>query len=146
MKKALKTCWLIICFSIGSHCGQKQPRNAVFALEQRTDGRTDRRTDGRTDGRTDTTSYRDATAHLKKKRKNHERKKNERIDEKPDSRVLRSLEGEEVGPNQENVKLYFFFFFHFLFFLSFSFFFFFISFFFHRMGVEAIGGRRGGQI
>ena len=29
---ALKTCWLIICFSIGSHRGQKQPRNAVFAL------------------------------------------------------------------------------------------------------------------
>ena len=31
-EKALKTCWLIICFSIGSHRGQKQPRNAVFAL------------------------------------------------------------------------------------------------------------------
>ena len=29
------------------------------------DGRTDLRTDLRTDGRTDTTSYRDATAHLK---------------------------------------------------------------------------------
>ena len=37
------------------------------------DGRTDRRTDGRTDrrtdGRTDTTSYRDATAHLKREKK-----------------------------------------------------------------------------
>ena len=31
----------------------------------RTDRRTDRRTDGPTDRRTDTTSYRDATAHLK---------------------------------------------------------------------------------
>ena len=31
LKEALKTCWLIICFSIGSHRGQKQPRNAVFA-------------------------------------------------------------------------------------------------------------------
>ena len=30
---------------------------------------TDRRTDGRTDGRTDTTSYRDATAHLKRDKK-----------------------------------------------------------------------------
>ena len=29
-------------------------------------GRTDRRTDGPTDLRTDTTSYKDATAHLKK--------------------------------------------------------------------------------
>ena len=30
-EKTLKTCWLIICFSVGSHCGQKQRRNAVFA-------------------------------------------------------------------------------------------------------------------
>ena len=30
-EKALKTCWLIICFSIGSHRGQKQRGNAVFA-------------------------------------------------------------------------------------------------------------------
>ena len=22
-EKTLKTCWLIICFSVGSHCGQK---------------------------------------------------------------------------------------------------------------------------
>ena len=33
--------------------------------DRRTDGRTDGPTDRRTDGRTDTTSYRDATAHLK---------------------------------------------------------------------------------
>ena len=31
VKEALKTCGLIICVSIGSHRGQKQPRNAVFA-------------------------------------------------------------------------------------------------------------------
>ena len=31
VKEALKTCWLIVCFGIGSHRGQKQPRNAVFA-------------------------------------------------------------------------------------------------------------------
>ena len=57
VKEALKTCWLIICFSIESHRGQKQPRNVVFAQAQQTDGRTDGRTnrptDGRTDGRTD---------------------------------------------------------------------------------------------
>ena len=36
--KTLKTCWLIICFSVGYHRGQKQPRN----------GRTDGRMDGQT--------------------------------------------------------------------------------------------------
>ena len=30
-EKTLKTCWLIIYFSVGSHRGQKQPRNAIFA-------------------------------------------------------------------------------------------------------------------
>ena len=30
-EKTLKTNWLIISFSVGSHRGQKQPRNAVFA-------------------------------------------------------------------------------------------------------------------
>ena len=30
-EKTLKTCWLIICFSVGFHRGQKQPKNAVFA-------------------------------------------------------------------------------------------------------------------
>ena len=39
--------------------------NNTGHTDLRTDGRTDRRTDGRTDRRTDTTSYRDATAHLK---------------------------------------------------------------------------------
>ena len=41
----------------------------LFTFENnagQTDLRTDRRTDGPTDGRTDTTSYRDATAHLKR--------------------------------------------------------------------------------
>ena len=43
-EKTLKTCWLIICFSVGSHHGQKQPRNAVFAQAQWMDGRMDGRT------------------------------------------------------------------------------------------------------
>ena len=58
-EKTLKTCWLIICFSVGSHRGQKQPRNAVFAQALRTDGPTDGHTDRRTDRRTDRPSYRD---------------------------------------------------------------------------------------
>ena len=48
-EKTLKTCWLVICFSVGYHCGQKKPRNAVFAKALWTDGPTDRPTDGRTD-------------------------------------------------------------------------------------------------
>ena len=48
-EKILKTCWLIICFSVGS---KKQLRNAVFAQALQTDGRTD--------GRTDRLSCRDA--------------------------------------------------------------------------------------
>ena len=48
-EKTLKTCWLIICFSVGSHRGQKQPRNAFFAQAWRTDRWTDRPIDGRTD-------------------------------------------------------------------------------------------------
>ena len=51
-EETLKTCWFIICFSVGSHRGQKQPRNAVFEQALRTDRRTD--------GRTDRPSYRDA--------------------------------------------------------------------------------------
>ena len=47
---------LIIQFTIGSHRGQKQPKNTVFAKALRTD----RRTDGRMDGRTDRPSYRNA--------------------------------------------------------------------------------------
>ena len=42
-----------------------------------TDGRTDGPTDGRTDRRTDTTSYRDATAHLKRKKRRKVREKKE---------------------------------------------------------------------
>ena len=53
----LKTCWLIICFSVGYHRGQKQPRNAVFAQALL---QTDGPTDGPTDQRTDRPSYRDA--------------------------------------------------------------------------------------
>ena len=45
-ENTLKTCWLIICFSVGSHGGQKQ--------------RFLHRRNGRTDGRTDRPSYRDA--------------------------------------------------------------------------------------
>ena len=42
--------------------------NNTGHTDRRTDGRTDGRTDRRTDGRTDTTSYRDATVHLKRQR------------------------------------------------------------------------------
>ena len=60
-EKTLKTCWLIICFSVGSHRGQKQPRNAFFCT-----GATNLPADGPTDGQT---SYReefltDATKNL----------------------------------------------------------------------------------
>ena len=44
----------------------------LFTFENNTghtDGRTDRPTDGPTDRRTDTTSYRDATVHLKRKKR-----------------------------------------------------------------------------
>ena len=34
-ENTLKTCWLIICFSVGSHRGQKRPRNVVFAQAHR---------------------------------------------------------------------------------------------------------------
>ena len=44
-EKTLKTCWLIICFSVGSDRGQKQPK--TWFLHRR-------------DGRTDRPSYRDA--------------------------------------------------------------------------------------
>merc|ERR1712013_509465 len=46
--RRLKTCWLIICFSVGSHRDQKQPKNLFFAQALRTDRQTDRRTDGQT--------------------------------------------------------------------------------------------------
>ena len=42
--------------------------SVLFTFENNT-GHTDLRTDGRTDERTDTTSYRDATAHLKTEEK-----------------------------------------------------------------------------
>ena len=52
VKKALETCWLIICFSRGSHRGRNKPRNTVFAQAKRMERQTDGRMDGRMDGRT----------------------------------------------------------------------------------------------
>ena len=49
----LKTCRLIVCFSVGFYRGQKQPGNAVFAQAFRTDGPTDGPTNGPMDGPTD---------------------------------------------------------------------------------------------
>ena len=50
------------------YTAQDAPSMRTFHLQKQhgTDGWTDLRTDGPMDGRTDTTSYRDATAHLKK--------------------------------------------------------------------------------
>ena len=44
VNEALKTRLLIIRFSMGSHRGLNQPRNAVVAQALRTDGRTDGQT------------------------------------------------------------------------------------------------------
>ena len=52
VKETPKTRLLITRFSIGSHRGLNQLRNAVFAQVLRTDRRIDGRTDGRTDGQT----------------------------------------------------------------------------------------------
>ena len=60
-EKTLKTCWLIICFSAGSHRGQKQPRNAFFAQAWRRD----RQTDGPTDPLIEMRFWR---THLEKKK------------------------------------------------------------------------------
>ena len=48
-EKTLKTSWLIICFIVGSHCGQEQPRNTI-SFSGMMDGPTNGQTDGQTDG------------------------------------------------------------------------------------------------
>ena len=40
LKSHIYIYWLIFCFSVRSHRGQKQPRNAVFAQALRTDRQT----------------------------------------------------------------------------------------------------------
>ena len=50
VKEALKTCWLIICFSKGSYRGRKKSQETRFL--HRRNGPTDGRTDGRTDRQT----------------------------------------------------------------------------------------------
>ena len=58
-------CYKIKLEKIENKAGYTAQDAPSTSLKITWDGRTDGRNDGRTDGRTDTTSYRDATAHLK---------------------------------------------------------------------------------